>query len=173
MPSEVGILSRSDRPILMAGTRVCVPFRPAAQWCADLARIHYLVVDLADDEGRDALVDLVMDGSAGMEDLRSASFRLLEEATGRKWWEAGRLMSSSLDPEILGRLVLAGVDPWHRSIGEWCAAVYALAVKGQDEKGRMRFEFSLSIPPVGYEDQWDDGMVDPAAVQASVAGLSR
>ena len=80
-------------------------------------------------------------------------------------------MSTSAGPDVLGRLVLANVDPWARSLGEWCAATYALCVKGCDEKGRMRFDFSLSVPPPGYEDEWDDGGDDPEAVQAAVAKM--
>jgi len=150
-----------------------VPFRPAAVWAAGLERIDRLAAHLADDVGRDAIVDLVMDCPQGVDDVRRESLRILTEAAGRPWWEAGRLLSTSVAPDVLGRLVLAGVDPWQRSVGEWCAATYALCVKGQDEKGRLRFDFSLSVPPPGYEDEWDDGGDDPEAVQAQLAEMRR
>jgi hypothetical protein len=138
---------------------------------AAMTRLDALAGVLAPLEARDLLADLLMEDPRAYSELRSESLRILGEAGGRKWWEVGRLLSTSASPEVLGRLVLAGVDPWNRSVGEWCAATYALCVKGRDEKGRLKFDFSLSIPPQEFEDEWDDGD-DPAAVMAGLAGLT-
>ena len=56
--------------------------------------------------------------------------------------------------------------------GEWCAATYALCTKGQDEKGRIRFDFHLSLPPPGYHDEWDDEGDDPAAIMQAVQAMT-
>lgn len=173
MPSEFAPLSRDPLTITVAGTRIDLPYRPAAVWAAGLERLGQLVAALADDEGRELLVDLVIGNPGSVQELRSESLRVLEEASGRRWWVAGRLISTSVSPEVLGRLVLAGVDPWNRSVGEWCAATYALCVKGHDEKGRLRFDFSLEVPPPGYEDAWDDEGVDPAEAEAFLASMKR
>lgn len=173
MPSEFAPLLRESLTITVAGTRIAIPYRPAAVWAKGLENLDRLAAVLADDESRDVLVDAIIDDPQGVDNLRAESLRILAEQGGRKWWEVGRLLATSASPEVLGRLVLSGVDPWGRSLGEWCAATYALCVKGQDEKGRMRFDFSLSIPPPGYEDEWDDGAEDPAAAAAAVASLKR
>jgi hypothetical protein len=143
--------------ITVAGARYEIPYRPAAEWVDAVQRISTLASALADPGDREEIADLVLEHPRARDDLREESLRILTQAAGRAWWEAGRLLNTSLQPEVLGRLVLAGADAWQRSVGEWCAAVYALCVKGQDEKGRVRFDFTLSIPPPGYESAWDDG----------------
>ena len=157
MPSDASILARTPLTVTVTGTSVTVPYRTAAEWARGLEHLGSLAAVLADPQEREVLVDLLVDDAQAVVDLRAESLRILGDATGRKWWEGARLLSTSTSPEVLGRLVLAGVDAHTRSVGEWCAAVYALCVKGQDEKGRLKFDFSLSIPPPGWEDEWDDG----------------
>lgn len=149
---------RAPLTVTVAGVTVTLPWRPAAEWVAHLDKLHVLAARLADAQGRDTLAQLVAERSGAAEQLKNESLRILEQVTGRKWWEGGRLLATSADTEILGRLVLAGVDPWQRSVGEWAAAVYALCLKDQDQKGRDKFVFTLSLPPPGYEEQWDDGL---------------
>lgn len=171
MPSDFAALLRDPVTVTVAGTRILLPHQPAAVWAKGLERVGQLAASLAVPEDRERIAELILDHPEAVADLRSESLRILGEMSGRKWWEAGRLISTSVSPEVLGRLVLAGVDPWGRSVGEWCAAVYALCVKGQDEKGRIRFDFSLSIPPPDHEDEWDDGE-DPEAVAAALAQMT-
>lgn len=168
MPSEFAVLQRAPVRVRVGGCEFELPYRPAAEWAAGLDRLDFLVSHLADEETRSAIVDLRLKNPSVREDLKNESLRILAEQGGRAWWEVGRLVATSTSTEVLGRLVLAGVDPWARSVGEWAAAVFALCVKGQDEKGRMKFEFSLSLPPPGYEEQWDDGN-DVASLQAAYA----
>lgn len=171
MPNEFLPLSRDPVAVTVGGVRFLLPYRPAAAWAQAAGRAEHLAALLATQEQREVLAGLLIECPAATAELRSESLRILGEATGRKWWEGGRLLATSVAPEVLGSLVLAGVDAHARSVGEWCAAVYALCTKNADEKGRLRFDFSLSIPPAGYEDEWDDGD-DPAAVMASVSKLN-
>lgn len=169
MPGEFAPLSRSPLTVRVAGHRYELPWRPAAEWAAATGRLTVLAATLMTSEDRDELADVVMDCPQAVDDLREESLRILAEAGGRAWWEVARLLATSTSPEVLGRLVLAGASAWDRSVGEWCAAVYALCVKGQDEKGRIKFDFTLSIPPAGYENQWDDGgSSDPMEFLASM-----
>jgi hypothetical protein len=170
MPGDRSPFSRKPLTVTVAGVRAEIPYRPAAVWVEELGRLSVLAAVLAEDSAREALADALLAHPGASARLHEESLRILAEATGMKWWEAGRLMATSAGGEVLGRLVLAGVDPWNRSVGEWCAAVYALCVKGQDEKGRLRFEFSLSLPPPGYEDEWDDGQ-DPEVVAGQLAQM--
>lgn len=173
MPSDFAPILREPVTVTVAGTRISLPYQPAAVWAKGLERLSFLAAVLAGPDDRERIADLLIEHPHAVAELRAESLRILGEAAGRRWWEAGRLLSTSVQPEVLGRLVLANVDPWQRSVGEWCAAVYALCVKGQDEKGRIRFDFSLSIPPADHEDEWDDGGgLDPAAAMAAVAQLT-
>lgn len=171
MPSDFAILARDPVTVTISGTEVVLPYQPAGAWIKALEHPGWMAALLADHEGRDLIADLLIDHPRARTDVREESLRILSEACGRRWWEAARLIATSATPEVLGRLVLAGVDPWSRSVGEWCAAVYAMCVKGQDEKGRIRFEFSLAVPPRGYEDEWDDSGDDADATLASVQAM--
>jgi len=168
VPSEFLPLHRDPLTVTLAGTQFTVPYRPAAVWTQAMVQPQTLAAALADQEERDEMADLLLDYPQAVDELRQESLRILSEATGWKWWEGGRLLNTSVQSEVLGRLVLANVDPWARSVSEWCAAVYALCVKGQDEKGRIKFDFSLSVPPPGYEDEWDDGGDDPMEFLSSI-----
>lgn len=170
MPGEFRPLSREPLTITVAGTRFSVPYRPAAVWANHLDRLYVLAGRMTDEDDRDALADLLISCPQAVDDLKRESLRILAEQSGRPWWEGAKLINTSTDPEILGRMVLSGVDAWQRSVGEWCSAVYALCVKGQDDKGRLKFDFSLSLPPPGFEDEWDDGE-DPAMVEAQLAQM--
>lgn len=172
MANEFVPILRDPVTVTVAGTALTIPWRPAAVWCAGASRPSVLASLLADQEQRNDLADLILEQRGASKELARESLRILSEACGRRWWEANRLINTSVAPEILGRLVLAGVDPWARSVGEWTAAVYAMCVKGLDDKARMRLDFKLSLPPAGYEDEWDDeDGDDPEAVANAVQAM--
>ena len=172
MSENYHLLARTGTRVRVGGRSFHLPFHPAGKWVSETDRLDVLVSRLAEPDDHAAMVAMVEQDVPGVrDDLKKESQRVLEEATGRRWWEAGRLISTSVGTEVLGRMVLSGADPWARSIGEWVAAAYALCVKGQDEKGRIRFDFMLSVPPLGYEDAWDDEGEDPEAAQAAVQAM--
>lgn len=161
MPSD--LLSRTPVGVTVAGEYLTLAWAPAAVWMRGLDSRRTIVTELATPAQREDLANLILRHDSAVTDLRDESRRLLSEATGRKWWEAAKLVNTARSGETLGRMVLAGVDPWTRSIGEWCAAVYALAAKGRDEKSRLKLDFELALPPPGEEDAWDDDGDDAAA----------
>lgn len=171
--SDFPLISRAPVRVCVGGRDLLLPYRPAAEWMAATRRLPGLVSQLATPEQREVLITLVMDQPGAAADLPREGRRILGEATGRKWYQALRLINTAADPEALGRLLLAGLDPWERTIGEWCAATYALAVKGADEKQRGRLDFRLALPPRGFEDEWDDdGGLDPEATLSAVQALT-
>lgn len=152
----------------MAGVEVHVPFRPATQWVDAMQTPSAALFHLTDAEGRKGIVRALVTVPGAREALEHQSHALITQATGRaRWWEAVRLVMTSIEPNVLGRLVLAGVDPETRTIGEWCAAMYAVATQNVDETGRIRFDMALAFPPDGFEDEWDDG----EDYEAMVAGF--
>ena len=173
MLSDLAPFRRDAVWVTVSGHDFLIPWRPAGEWMAHADRLSVLAARLLDPEQREVLADLLLADPAARDELRRESYRILSAATGRRWWEASKLMASAASPETLGRLTLAGVDPWSRSIGEWVAAVYALYVKGADAKQRLRTDFEISIPPQGYEDAWDDDGSgdDPNAVADAMAAM--
>lgn len=159
MTSEfAALISRTPAALNVAGVQVVVPFAPAATWLEALSAPHVLAFTLADQDSKRKLIDALTTVPGAAEALESQSYALLRSATGRaRWWESVRLANTAATPDVLGRLVLAGVDPHTRTIGEWCAAMYTLATQNADETGLIKFEMTLAFPPDGFEDEWDDG----------------
>ncbi|MEU7010363.1 hypothetical protein [Streptomyces sp. NPDC046332] len=171
MPGEFAAFNRNPTTINICGNVFLIPYRPAAAWALDLHRLHVLAARLADDNTREELADLVIAMPAAAVELHRESLRLLADATGWRWWEAARLLSSSGAPALTGRLTLAGVDPWAVSVGQWCAATYSILAENKDEKDRLKLDFQLSIPPPGFEDEWDDDADDPEQIAAAMAKM--
>lgn len=169
--TEFLALSRSPVPVTLCGETFYLPWRPAAEWAMVMDRYTMMAVLLAEQRDRDRIAELMLEQAGGWAEIEAESYRLIAEQTGRRWWEGLRLISTSNSTEGLGHLTLAGVDPWKVSLGQWCAATYALYTKNLDRQGRLRFDFSLSIPPEGFEDEWDDGSDDVEEIAAAVAGM--
>lgn len=162
-------LSRGPVPVEIGGRTLMLAWRPAAEWTTVQTEMD--VLRFLADEDRSLVGRMILDGLVRADNVVRAIHKVLEAVTGRRWWEGQLLLNMSIQPEALGHLTLAGVDPWQRSAYEWCAATYALYTRHADEKARLRFDFQLSIPPRGYEDEWDaEGGDDSAAVEKAMAG---
>lgn len=166
------LFSRDPALVTLAGRDFLLPYRPAAEWVQPARRLATLVPLLATPADRDEMVDLLMSDPRAAGDMLTEGRRIIREFTGRPWYSAQKLINTSVQPEALGRLVLAGVDPWQRTIGEWCAAVYALYVKGTDDKARTKLDFSLAVPPPGEDGEWDDEGNDAEATMAAVQAMT-
>lgn len=169
MRRDLSPLARGPVPIEIGSRAFDLAWRPAAEWTTVQSEMD--VVQFLAEEDRVAVGRMVMDGVVRFDNVVRAVHGVLEIVTGRRWWEGHRLLGWSVQPDVLGHLTLAGVDPWQRSAYEWCAATYTLYTKNADEKERLKFDFQLSLPPKGYEDDWgNDGGDDPEAVQKALTG---
>ena len=169
MRRDTSPLARGPLPVQIGGRTFLLTWRPAAEWTTVQSEMD--VIRFLKDEDRATIGRLIINGTVQADNVANAVHAVLETVTGRRWWEGQRLLSMSVQPEALGHLTLAGVDPWQRSAYEWCAATYALYTRHADEKDRLKFDFQLSIPPQGYEDDWaTDGGDDPEAVEKALAG---
>lgn len=159
MASEfASLISRAPVTVNVAGAEVIIPYAPAAAWIEAIEQPAYVAFHLADGPSREALLRVLLEVPGAEQALEHQSHALIARATGRaRWWEGVRLANTAASADVLGHLVLAGVDPHARTIGEWCAAMYAVATKDADDTGRIRFEMQLAFPPSGFEDRWDDG----------------
>lgn len=138
---------------------VSISFRPAGAWIEALSDSNagYIVVPMARGTTRDILLDAMADSEITDDQVAAASYKLISDVTGYKWWEAVRLMLVSVRPDVLGRTVIRGMDPWSLTVGQWCAGVYALLTENMGKDDLFKFESMLGDPPEGADDddEWD------------------
>lgn len=163
----------SDDPITvdLGGERVMVPHRNAAEWINAIhgpQSVPGLVVVLARETSSELILDALGNGDLENEQLAAASYELLVQAVPfYRWWVTARLLMVSSKPDVLGRTVLAGMDPWTLTVAQWVAAVYVLLTKNADEKGKFKFDAQLEATPAGVEDDdWGDESFDAMVAQA-------
>lgn len=157
---------------------VVIPHRNAAEWVNAItadAGPNMLVVALARDLTRDVILDDLAVGQLNEDDLAQASWSLLAQGTGMSWWEGARLLLASQNNGILGRTVASGMDPWELTAAQWCAGVYFLCTEHADERGRIKFDATLSQPPAGIKDEsdWGSESIESMLAQArQMPGMS-
>jgi len=166
-------LARTPFTVTVAGRAFRVSYRPASEWLIELndAPLEVLAYRILGEDS-DFLLR-VADGDVTHEQARDAGPVILAEASGYdRWWQAYNLIRASAQDDVLGRMLLKGVDPARVTLGQWCTALYALAVTGAKESDKAKFDFQLDIPPAGYDpgDAWDDGY-DPMAAAAAMPGM--
>lgn len=140
-----------DREVyeLVGSWRVLIEEFTAAGWhdAVLFGLLHEADADALEDRLRDDGDDLTLLA------LRPVVERLVEQATGRRWWVAQRLYASLAASwaDIDGSLALRGVDlaGMVECPARLCNAVHAWLVKGADRRARDRFELELGRPPRG------------------------
>ena len=155
----------------LGGERVAIPHRNAVEWINAIhgpQSVAGLVVILARETSRELILDALSTGDLENEQLSKASYDLLKMAAPfYSWWVTAKLLILSGKPEVLGRTVLAGMDPWSLTVAQWVTAIYALLTEHADEKGRFKFDAMLQTPPAGIEDDdWGDESFDAMVAQA-------
>jgi hypothetical protein len=161
-------LSRKPVFVTVGDFELIVPWRSAREWIEAIGVSGHLAVLRVAQNPDDVVVSMAA-GQTYVPDVRNATRHVLSELTGRRWFIAQKLIMSGADGELLGELVLSGVDPDRIGVAEWCAAVYRILVRNADPKRRATLDFELAIPPEGEEESWDDGsQFDPAALAAFV-----
>lgn len=167
----LALVSRAPVHLTVAGVPLAVPWAPAGRWLEALRDPFTAAVFLADEEGRDQLLDAMVERGGVKGPLREASVGLIRQMSGRdQWWEAVRLAYIGANG-LLGELTLRGVDPWSVGLGQWCAATYTAATRHAKTEDVLKFDAQIGFPPPGFEDEWDDG-VDLGAVEAAMSGMA-
>lgn len=155
MPDKAAY-GRGTLTIPLGEFTVSVPFHPADVWVEGLDKgpVGLLMHLIRRGTSENILIGLgageITDGQ-----VADAAFALLKAAMPYTWWEAWRLLAVSRTPEVMGRLVLAGLDPRNMTAAMWASAVYALLTKNLDKAERFKFDANLSVPPEGFDDdEW-------------------
>lgn len=152
-------------PVPVGPVTVTVPGLWADRWIEAVSTdmIAGVLPGMLDADDTHALALARVRGHVTGAHVQDAALQAVKDVSGRPWWEAVRLTGWALAKggETYGHLVLAGVDPTRVTYAAWCSAVLAHIMTGRDEKERTKVEFSLMIPPPGFEeetDDWDTGI---------------
>lgn len=147
--------ARSLRPtpvvFTVGGLDYELPPLPAADW------LNTLMQPWTPD---DLLLDLVPNGvqvalRIEPEDVEPLVLALIEEASGRDWWVALRLVGavqggwSVLGPEM----ILQGVDPERLSLAAWLDAMTLLILRAMNKDDHAMFLSQVELPPVEVREQ--------------------
>lgn len=81
----------------------------------------------------------------------NAARAALGRGSGRDWWWSRNLIKRSLQswPYINGKLLLSGVQARNMPLPDWLDATYMLLWSNGDDKGRVKLDTELSMPPAG------------------------
>ena len=148
-------ISAQPIPLEVGPLSVTVPALTAAAWLAAISsgRASGVIPGLLPPEERAAVVRAMSVREVTVADVQTATRTAIAEATGRPWWEAVKLVGAADDGkgEVLGHLLLGGLDPARVTLGGWCAATYALCVRNLDKDARLKFDVDLAMIPAGVD----------------------
>lgn len=117
---------------------------------------------LASDAEYEQAMDAIQYGDIDTEALNRAAFDAIGYAGGRRWWHTYNLVRAARGDEsgaLLGRMVMAGVDPERVSLAGWCSALYSILAKGCDVPARAKLDGYVASPPAiagAFEDAAGD-----------------
>jgi len=137
----------------LGGQPYSIPPLPASEWLEvvwnfedePLPFLHLL----SDDEQAD-IMWAMLGGTVTVEELAQRCREILAAVSGRRWWEADRLIRSSAASwgYIGGELTRRGVDLDKVSLAAALNVIYVICVLTMTADERKKFDFELSVPPV-------------------------
>lgn len=105
------------------------------------------------DDDTEAMLALLLELPDAEERRIRTARRVLGRAGGRDWWWTvnliGRILGSWM--YVNGMLIREGVSATSHTLPDWLDAAYTKIWENLDEKGRVRFETELMIPPAGVK----------------------
>lgn len=177
MASDPSIITASISPepvvVEAAGRKLHFPLLSASDWIKALADedpITAIMPGLLTDESYDFVMDSMVEDRLDQKDLRRPAFDAITKASGFRWWEALSLVGlCEANAFVVGELTLRGIDPDAMPFGRWCAAVYALAIRGLDEKERQKWLARFNAPPAIAEAM--DEAADSSSFEDMIRGF--
>lgn len=175
------LLSAVLRPepfaVRVDGDLYVYPAMPALPWLlalsSDLWQTAVFPGLVGEELHRERAKDGIQHEHITMSEVRRAAFEAIGQAGGRRWWETYnlvRIARGDSTGEMLGRLVMAGLDPERVSLAGWCAAVYSTLVHEADPKARARLDSVISTPPA-IAEAFDDAADDSFAAMVASARM--
>jgi hypothetical protein len=147
-------LSREPIWVECQGRQYVIAYRSASEWISALASdasVWSVFPGMLEPPQEQFVSEGLIYGTVDIAEVRRAGLYAIRQASGRRWWEAIRLVGMVDNSEdmgaSMGAMTMAGVDPDVMPFGRWLAAAYWLGVKGRDDKERMMFHARLSMAP--------------------------
>ena len=132
---------------------------PAIRWIVPLVDDDWFAIVPGMLDPTDRCVDDALDaGEITYEDCIRAARNAVDAVAGIPWWSAIRLVRSVLDaPDVIGELVLRGVDAQTVSLGAFVQAAYRVFTRDADKRQRAKIDRDLESVPTGLTvaDRWD------------------
>jgi hypothetical protein len=145
----------------LGGTAYRIAPLPAIRWAVPIVDDDWFAIVPGMLDPTDRGVDEALDaGEITHEDCVRAARDAVGVAAGIPWWSAVRLVHSVLAaPDVVGELVLCGVDAQTVSLGAFVQAAYRLFTRDTDKKQRSKIDRDIeSVPPeLTLADRWDPG----------------
>lgn len=146
---------RGEVAFEIEGRRYAMPTRGPLEWAGALLdpAPDAIVPGLLDPEAAAALYDRLMDDydPLGLDVVEDAGLWVLEQLTGRPWWEARRALLTALDSwAVFDAWCLhecAGTDPATLPLGRFCNLLVRFMELHLSEEGRDAWRASFASPP--------------------------
>lgn len=143
-----------------------VPLLYAADWLEALINgWGGIVPGLLHPEDQISVLRDYATGRITKDELLASAKAVVEAASGRRWWQAERLVGTATNdefwPALHGSLLLRGVDLERVSFGAALNALYVLMVENMKEDKRHQFDAQLDAPPPeAVRAEWDDAAAE-------------
>jgi len=132
---------------------------PAIRWIIPIVDDDWftIVPGMLDptDHGVDDALD---DGKITHEDCVRAARDAVGVASGVQWWSAVRLVQSVVSaPNIMGELLICGIDAQTMSLGAFVQSAYRVFTRDADKKHVAKFdqEIETAPPELTLADRWE------------------
>lgn len=134
-----------------------IPALPATDWLQVLMKenvnLEEILMELCPN-GAGLLFDETLDP----EELWDILLNVIEQASGRHWWIAMRLIGVCRDNwNVIGaEMFYRGIDPNVLSLAGWLDAMLLLLIRAMDPKDVTMFTMRLEMVPAGEEPDEDE-----------------
>lgn len=149
------VLSLRPWPVVIsaAGRELEIPALPATDWLQVLMKedtpdLEEILTELCP-KG----TSLLFDESLEQEDLWELLLDVVEQASGRHWWIAMRIINvCRASWNVLGaEMFYRGIDPNVLSLAAWLDAMLLVIIRAMDPKDVAMFTMKLEMVPAGEE----------------------
>jgi hypothetical protein len=132
---------------------------PAIRWIVPIVDDDWFaIVPGMLDPTSQAIDDALDDGTIHHEDCVRAARDAVGAAAGIPWWSAVRLVQSAVGAlDVMGELLVAGIDAQTMSLGAFVQATYGVFVRETDKKQRAKIDRDIEAPPpeLTLADRWE------------------
>jgi len=132
---------------------------PAIRWIVPIIDDDWFSIIPGMLDPTDQTVDDALDnGTITYEDCVRAARDAVGVAAGVPWWSTVRLVRSVMStPDVMGELLICGIDAQTMSLGAFVQAAYRVFTRDADKKQRAKIDQSIETAPpeLTLADRWE------------------